>query len=668
LRNLRKIKNTKRSENSEQEEESEANLQNIVLESKRFLVKSKNTNENKSNLNIPTDHDLILNDEDSNKSLKDLVERDLNPHLKEHEKALQIEQDLVRMSKVSDKNIIDLKPAKDYYLKKKALNLAKIWDLDVAETKHWYRRLKREEKQIIKALVQRKKFEQKKKLKKIAKQWKIENDDIVEVNYLEKEREKEESFIKNEKEKGNENNKEKQKFASKQGEDDNNLIPEHFKNLSEFLFFGDDKDYLRHYKRTCKNIHNFFIKFFSQENQTIKKGIGRNYDIAVSEIRMNRACTVVYVWYEVPKLDIEISEQQLIDEAEKIKLAAKQSSKKAENPVQELMEKMRNENKQKQDLVETKKSEKLTNLENIYKKVELNMNKAIPYLKAILTKDIGLKYAPDIRFTRDNFAKEFSFFEENLEKMNHPNSEEKTIKLIDFLIDEENKKFLISLYYLIHENREFILSYFEQIEEGELDISTLFPLTEDNMKNVAYENLLEFSDVIANEVYNPNQFLLKLIRDTGHKKHKLKLYVENLKSFMRFTEEELENYFKFALEKKRIKTLDTISKENKPLKKYLKKNKITYEEMQKLKENVDKKEAVNTFLMNFDYTVPGIKSHNISFSEMDEQGKKNEVKENRIKKEIQNISRKEYKKFKEIGKGGKSKAQKFWDDMEKNYK
>ncbi len=174
--------------------------------------------------------------------------------------------------------------------------------------------------------------------------------------------------------------------------------------------------------------------------------------------------------------------------------------------------------------------------------------------------------------------------------------------------------------------------------------------------------------IIASEAYNPDQYLLKLIRDIKHKKDKLSLYINGLKSSVVFTEEELETYFNLASQKQKSKTLESIGKDNKPLKKYLKKNKITFEEMEKLKENVDKKEAMNTFLMNFDYKVPGVKSHVISFAEMDEQGKNSELKQKNFEKEYKNISRKEYKKVKEIAKGGKSKANKFWDDLEKNYK
>jgi len=681
LRNLRKIKNTTSDqyfENKEQEIEfkEKENLIKLVEESKKLIKSGKDFSSlnvfgeqqyhTSRKLNIPKDHDLILNDEDSTKSLKELVENDLNPYLKEHEKALQIEQDLYRLSKVSDQNIIDLRPAKDYYLKKKALNLAKIWRMDVSETKHWYRRLKREEKQIIKALVQRKKFEQKKKLKKLEKQWKIENDDIIEVNYLEKEREKEEEFKNKDRKENSSTTVQKSEINLKEMDKEDVDIPEHYKNLSEFLFFGEDKEFLKHYKRTCKNILDFFVKFFSEDRQTIKKGIGRNYDIVISEVRMNRACTVVYVWYEVPKLDMQIAEQTSIDEIENLNIAIKNNEtiKKDVNGLEDLLSKANN---QKKDLMNIKKSAKLTDLENLYKKLELNINKAVPYLKAILTKKIGLKYAPDIRFSKDNFANEYSAFDENLEKMSVNISEKNNKKLIEFLMDEEEIKYLTTLYYLIYENKEHILDYFDQIQEGLIDKNTLFPLTFDNLKKINYEILLEFSELLYTDTYNPSKNLNKICKELGYNRDKIKKFLDYIKLNISFENEELENYYKFANEKKKTLTLDKVQGD-KALKKYLKKNKITYEELQSMKGDVDKKEAINTYLANFDYQVPGIKSHVISFAEMAEQGKKAEKKGKAIDQELKNISRKEYKKFKELSNGGKTKSQKFWDDLEKYYK
>ncbi len=458
----------------------------------------------------------------------------------------------------------------------------------------------------------------------------------------------------------------------KNEEKDDTEIPEHFKNLSEFLFFGDEKDYLRHYKRTCKNIHNFFTNFFLEERQTIKKGVGRNYDITVSEIRMNRACTIVYVWFEVPKLDLEILDQKSIDEKEnfmKNKNNNLENDYNDENSQKNVMEELTKKIKEgkNNELAEVKKSEKLINLENIYKKVELNINKAIPYIKARLTKEIGLKYAPDIRLKKDEFSKEFHSFEDNLENMNHPNSEGSKKKLNNFYFDDSTQKFLFSLYYLVNENKEYILEYFDQIQEGKIDKNTLFPFTDDNTKNISYEGLLEFSEIFSLNSYNPTQYLDKLLINSNYSKIKLEKYLEILRSAVIFTEEEIEKYYSMAIEKKKVITLESV-KDNKPLKNYLKKNKITYEEMHNLKEDINKKEAINTFLSNFDYKIPGVKSHVVSFSQLDEDGKKNTNKENKIQKELKNISRKEYKKIKEIAKGGKSKSQKFWDDLEKNYK
>lgn len=675
LRNLRKLKNQKQSPNNtskdiDDEKRFASELSKIINDSNKIQSSSTNLisnsvgDSNKKALEMPNDYSLSLDNEDSKNSLKYLVEQDLNPFLKDHEKALQIEKDLTRLSRVSDKNIIDLKPAKDYYLKKKALNLAKLWNMDVYETKHWYRKLKTEEKKIVKALVQKKKFEQKKKLKKISKLWKIENADIVEINYLEKEREAEEKIA----------NKEKSKDedygindADETAKNDDVQIPAHYKNLSEFLFFGDDKDYLRHYKRTSRNMKDFFEKFFAENTQTVRKGIGLNYDISITEVKMNRACTIVYVWYNIPKLDMEISNQVKLDEEEhyKLELQKKEKENKSKYEETEMPENLLKQEKGKNEVVSLKKSEHLTNLENIYKKIELNVNKSVPYIKGKLTRDIGLKYAPDIRFIKDNFVEEYTAFEDSLKNMNPINLEDNWKKIIENLISKENISFLKCLYYMINEYRDSIFEYFDGIQSGEIEPDTLFGLGE-KYGEISYENLLNFSDLFYLNNFNPIEYIYKLCCESSFSRDKIKKYIDNLKKQVNLNPEEFENLEKKIESKKNKYSLESL-KNNKPLKNYLKKTKMTYEELKSLTNEVDKKEAINVFLNNFDYAMPGLKSNVISMSQMQKQAKVADQKDKKVEKKYENVSRKEYKKIKELHRGGKTKSQRFWDNLEKYY-
>jgi hypothetical protein len=218
--------------------------------------------------------------------------------------------------------------------------------MDLQECKHWFYKLKREEKDIVKALIQVKKLEQKRKLKKLSKQWKIDSDHNIEIDYLKNERE---------------------------AEGDKDIkIPEHFKNISEYLFFGDDTEFLRHYKRTCRNVLDELNRIFLHNKQTIKRGVARNVDIIFTEVKMNKACTVVYAWWDAPF----IPESKML------------------NPEQ---------------------------LDEIYNKIQLNLNQSEPYIKGVLTRAIGLKYTPAIKFIKDNFNFEIEEYENYLDKVKQNN-------------------------------------------------------------------------------------------------------------------------------------------------------------------------------------------------------------------------------------------------------
>ena len=71
-------------------------------------------------------------------------------------------------------------------------------------------------------------MEERKRLRLLAKKWKIENDDNFEINYNEDKQQSKEDF----------------------------KIPSHMKNLKEFVFFGDDIGNI------IKTKYNFIYIFF----------------------------------------------------------------------------------------------------------------------------------------------------------------------------------------------------------------------------------------------------------------------------------------------------------------------------------------------------------------------------------------------------------------------
>ena len=69
----------------------------------------------------------------------------------------------VSASKMNTLNVVNVRKNRNEIFKRKALDLAKQWRMDVFETKHWYYKLKREDKQIFKVILKLKKLEQKNK-------------------------------------------------------------------------------------------------------------------------------------------------------------------------------------------------------------------------------------------------------------------------------------------------------------------------------------------------------------------------------------------------------------------------------------------------------------------------------------------------------------------------
>ena len=200
-------------------------------------------------------------------------------------------------------------------------------------------------------------MEERRKLRILSKKWKIDNDGIIDINYNEDQKQENEEV----------------------------KIPDYCNNFKEFTFFGDDKgklllklEYMKHYKRTCKNIEIALEELINGDTQSIEITVRQNYQIQISNVRLNKALTVVHVWWDLPLLPFGV----------------------------------------------LNKDEKL-DIEDIIKKVELKLNHIIPYLRGKLTQKIGLKYAPEIRFYKDRMAEDYQDHKKSLERLSNPQQADK---------------------------------------------------------------------------------------------------------------------------------------------------------------------------------------------------------------------------------------------------
>lgn len=413
--------------------------------------------------------------------------------------------------------------------------------MNLQEAKHWFYQLKREEKIIVKALLRLKKLEQKKKLKKLSKQWKIENEHNIDVDYIKYERESK--------------------------DEDDVIIPKQYTNINEFLFFGDDTEFMCHYKRTCKNILLELNRFFGSNKQTIRRGIARNTDVIFTEVKMNRACSVVYAWWEAPYL---VSSSVLTG----------------------------------------------SQLDEIYKKIQLNLSQSVPYIKGVLTRTVGLKYAPEIRFFRDDFMFEIESYEDHLNEIK--SKEDPKLSLDKNSSPVVNKMKAMTLEYFENKNKTLE----PELREGE----------DKDHKEHATDRILKSSNLIYKLTTGQNTE----IDDTGVS-----------------SEDETKKLSKRA------------TRVQKTFKKFLRSNNI--EEKDLIKKPLDSKSAMLNYLNNYDRKVPGSFSSHFSFRDQEEQMKKSDQRDIEMKKAFEQKTKKDIRDSRRLlvkPKTKKNKTEEFWKNLD----
>jgi len=124
---------------------------------------------------------------------------------------------------------------------------------------------------------------------------------------------------------------------------------------------------MRHYKRTCKNIEKTLEGLVNSYKQSFESGMRKNHSIQISKVKLNKAMTVVHVWWDIPFLSFGQLE-----------------------------------------------SEEKFEVDELNKSIELKLNQSIPFLRSKLTRSIGLKYAPEIRFYRDTKCEDMIDYRESI--------------------------------------------------------------------------------------------------------------------------------------------------------------------------------------------------------------------------------------------------------------
>lgn len=276
-------------------------------------------------------------------------------------------------------------------------------ELDSNETKHWYKKLIREEKEIAKVMMKINKIKEKRKLKQMAKQWKIEYDRYFDAEY--EDFDNLNSKIKELQNKAEEDNKNISKTDIKKqlnNNEDDNLknnqdafkLRKGFNDLEELILFEDNIDKMKYYKRTSSNVLSVLNSILNSNKQNIKENLLGNLNIEITNASFNKAITVLNVTFILPDLE-SYSPTFKVNKDENGKLISANYDYRTD--------KINN-----YKFILTPEEEDMKN--NIYNDITNKLNKSSKYISYLISKEIRFKYLIDIRFIKDDFYDDLKIF------------------------------------------------------------------------------------------------------------------------------------------------------------------------------------------------------------------------------------------------------------------
>lgn len=259
--------------------------------------------------------------------------------------------------------------------------------LSESETRYWFFKMLREEKEIAKLVLKKLKVEERRKFKQMAKKWKIDYDKYFDPDY-----EDFDEFV-DENEDHDNINSTASTEESKRSEPEQ--IPQGFKNLTEVVFFEDNKHKMIYYKKTLSNIREVILSIFDSPKNRIREEMLGNLEFNINDLFFNKAITVLYVYFSLPELETFKPKADIVENANGVKDIKISYSHEGAVPTEE---------------------EKRIK-DEIYKDIEQKLNKASKFIASCINSCISFKYVIDIRFSKDPLIDDLMKFSEIVSNM-----------------------------------------------------------------------------------------------------------------------------------------------------------------------------------------------------------------------------------------------------------
>jgi hypothetical protein len=81
-------------------------------------------------------------------------------------------------------------------------------------------------------------------------------------------------------------------------------VPAHFKDYEELEFYNDDFEFMRHHKRTMKNMKESLQRYVEKNANTgVTSHMFDEFLVTITLVKLNKACTLLHVWWDIILLE-----------------------------------------------------------------------------------------------------------------------------------------------------------------------------------------------------------------------------------------------------------------------------------------------------------------------------------------------------------------------------
>lgn len=140
-----------------------------------------------------------------------------------------------------------------------------------------------------------------------------------------------------------------------------------YANEEEMYWYNNDLEFMRHHKRTLRNMRETLDELLASNSPRITQGVKQDCNIYITDVQLNKACSLLHVWWN--RVDVKLNNVP-------VAIPANHRDHMEEWQMKELMDST--------------------------VRIQKNLDGIVPYIRGQICSKLGLRMAPELRFYKDD--------------------------------------------------------------------------------------------------------------------------------------------------------------------------------------------------------------------------------------------------------------------------